>query len=406
MRFNSEKIFIAEIKNSRPNKAFHSTISLKARLSAYENADAISVVTHSSFSGSLELLTQVRKLTQKPILAKDFIQTPQEALALKLAGADGILLLKDMLTSKELDDLIKYCKKIDVTSFVESSFAFPEEGDFSVLNSRSLFSLQENQNNRDFISHNSTIHKNRTIIASSLVSTLSARLALSKNRGCIVGSALMEENNSSKIKQFIMQSKISDNLIKVCGARTVQDISPALKFDVDFIGINIIPTSRRFIGLENLKKLIPFIEKHQEKICFITRDDACSQCLKLISHLKSIEQCYSSPLLPNRIMLFCSSNTNFIGTTALVLDGEQPGSGQTTSYPNNIDNLFTPTFISAGINCENYNEKKQEALTKNWNIVGVDCSSSVCYDNLKTQLDSFSTDKLARFINKVKGVQV
>ena len=92
MIFNSEKLLIAEIKNARPNKEFHSKLSIVDRLKAYEKADAMSVVTHPSFSGSLDLLRQVRKLTNKPILAKDFIRTPEEATALKEAGGDGILL--------------------------------------------------------------------------------------------------------------------------------------------------------------------------------------------------------------------------------------------------------------------------------------------------------------------------
>lgn len=403
--FSKEKLLIAEIKVARPQKNFYSSLSLEQRIKSYQNADAISVVTHPSFLGSLELLKKVRSLTNKPILAKDFIRTTEEVIALANAGANGILLLQDMLTSTELYELILCCKNLNIASFVESSFVIPTFGDFHVLNSRSLFSLQENKDYRDFILNypKNKIDRNKTIIASSLDRPFHIKLALSSHKGCLVGSALMEQNIESNIQKFIRECKNNKPIIKFCGARTLHDIELALSFQVDFVGINLIPTSKRFIGINNLSNILPYIEKIQNQICFITRFDACSECIQLISHLSCFEQPYSSPLLPNRQGLIIAGTTKHTGSIAFLLDGENPGSGVIEKYLMNHNKELIPTFISGGIQHFNIFDRTQEAKQNGWNIIGFDCASAVCHHDLTTQINSFSKEKIILLMSMIKG---
>jgi anthranilate phosphoribosyltransferase len=403
--FSKEKLLIAEIKIARPQKNFHSSLSLERRIKSYQNADAISVVTHPSFSGSLDLLKKIRKLTNKPILAKDFIRKTQEVIALVEAGANGILLLQDMLTEKELCELIQSCISLNVASFVESSFVIPTSGDFHVLNSRSLFSLQENKNYRNFILNYplNKIDKNKIIIASSLENPLQIKLTLSCHKGCIVGSALMEQENEININNFIIECKKNNQIIKFCGARTLDDIELTLSFQVDLVGINLIPSSKRFVGNKNLLNLLPYIEKIQDKICFITRFDACTECIKLVSYLSCFEQSYSAPLLPNRGGLLLSSHTKYVGSDAILLDGENPGSGITDKYPLNHQKELIPTFISGGIQPSNIFTRIEEAKQNGWNVIGFDCASAICHQDLTNQINSFSNEKMISLMSKIRG---
>ena len=406
--FSKEKLLISEIKIARPQKNFNSTLSLEQRIKSYQNADAISVVTHPSFSGSLDLLRQIRSLTNKPILAKDFIRTTQEVKALVDAGANGILLLQDMLTNKELLELVQCCRSLKVASFVESSFTIPTLGDFYVLNSRSLFSLQENKEYRDFILNYSQnkIDKNKTIIASSLETPIQIKLTLSSHKGCIVGSSLMKLDNEIDINNFISKCKNNNQIIKFCGARTLHDIDLSLSFQADLIGINLIKTSKRFIGNKNLLNMLPYIDKIQDQICFITRTDACAESIKLVSYLSCFEQSYSAPLLPNRLGLFLSSHTKYIGSDAIILDGENPGSGIAEKYPLNFKKELIPTIISGGIKPSNIYDRVEEAKQNGWNVIGFDCASAICYQDLTNQINSFSNEKMISLMTKVRGKNI
>ncbi|WP_397600828.1 hypothetical protein [Silvanigrella sp.] len=401
--FQKEKLLLAEIKLSRPQENFNSDLSIEDRIKSYQNSDAISVVTHPSFSGSIDLLQKVRRLTTKPILAKDFIRTIEEAQALINAGANGILLLQDMLNEVELKTLVEYCNNQNVASFVESSFQIPTIGDFHVLNSRNLFSLEENKGFRDFLIHfsNTKIDSSKIILASSLNSHLEIRNCLSIFKGCIVGSAFMKISEASSIRNFISKCINKKPTIKFCGARTLNDIDRAIELNIDLIGINLIPASKRFIGKNNLIKLIPHLEKIQDKICFITRDDVCLECLKIISHFKSIEQCYSIPMLINRNNLIVSNSQKFLGMNAFLLDSSIPGSGIEEQYPKNLKKQLIPVFASGGIHEQNVLSRLNECKDMGWSPVGIDCATGVSNSDLTAHLDSFSFEKMSLLISRI-----
>lgn len=401
--FQKEKLLLAEIKLARPQENFNSNLSIEERIKSYQDADAISVVTHPSFLGSIDLLQKVRSLTTKPILAKDFIRTVEEAQALINAGANGILLLQDMLKEEELKNLVEYCKNQNVASFVESSFQIPSLGDFHVLNSRNLFSLEENKDFRDFLIHfsNTKIESSKIVLASSLNSHLEIRNCLSIFKGCIVGSAFMRFSEVSSIRNFISKCINKKPTIKFCGARTLNDIERSIDLNIDLIGINLIPSSKRFIGKNNLIKLIPSLEKIQDKICFITRDDVCLECLKLVSHFESFEQCYSFPMLMNRKNLIVSNSQKFLGMNAFLLDSSFPGSGIEEQYPKNLKKQFIPVYASGGIHEKNVLSRLNECKEMGWSPVGIDCATGVSNSDLTEQLDSFSFEKMNLLISRI-----
>ncbi len=97
---------IAEVKHSSPSqgviaKDFH----YRDIASAYEQggAAAISVLTEQHFFlGSNQHLTEIKQITNIPILRKDFIISERQVIESKAIGADAILLIAAILDSKTM----------------------------------------------------------------------------------------------------------------------------------------------------------------------------------------------------------------------------------------------------------------------------------------------------------------
>lgn len=99
---------IAEIKKASPSAGvLRDPFEPKKIAAAYEKngARCISVITDEEFfKGSLEVLEQVRGVTHRPILRKDFIIHPIQIEDAAKAGADAVLLIARILS----DDLLKW----------------------------------------------------------------------------------------------------------------------------------------------------------------------------------------------------------------------------------------------------------------------------------------------------------
>ncbi|HEX8526396.1 MAG TPA: indole-3-glycerol-phosphate synthase TrpC, partial [Allosphingosinicella sp.] len=82
--------FIMEVKRSSPTRgALRANADAAAMVRAYSGAaDAVSVLTDGPFfGGSLSDLEHVRRTSDVPILAKDFIVDPRQVLEARIHGA-------------------------------------------------------------------------------------------------------------------------------------------------------------------------------------------------------------------------------------------------------------------------------------------------------------------------------
>lgn len=118
-----ETAIIAEFKHKSPSKqninlAADPTIVSKG----YENAGAvgISVLTDAHFfGGSFEDLQTVKKNVSIPVLQKDFIIDPYQIFEAKANGADFILLIAAVLTSKQIADFASLANNLGLEVLVE-----------------------------------------------------------------------------------------------------------------------------------------------------------------------------------------------------------------------------------------------------------------------------------------------
>ena len=100
--------FILEVKSASPSLGLiRESIDLNEYARVYGRfADGISVLTEPRFfNGSFERLAAMRRLTDRPLLAKDFIVDERQLLAARAAGADAVLLMLSVLSPEGYEKL-------------------------------------------------------------------------------------------------------------------------------------------------------------------------------------------------------------------------------------------------------------------------------------------------------------
>jgi len=114
---------IAEIKKASPSKGIiREDFDPVAIAECYQKggASCLSVLTDKTFfQGGFEVLVDVRKTVDLPILCKDFILAPYQLYQARAAGADAVLLIAAILSDQDLNYLKKVASTLDLTVLVE-----------------------------------------------------------------------------------------------------------------------------------------------------------------------------------------------------------------------------------------------------------------------------------------------
>lgn len=114
---------IAEIKKASPSKGIirqdfnHLQI---AEIYSKHNVDAISVLTDEKFfQGKINFISEIRKRTSTQLLRKDFIIDEYQILEAKAFGADAILLISEVLSSTQINDLTDCAQELNLAVLLE-----------------------------------------------------------------------------------------------------------------------------------------------------------------------------------------------------------------------------------------------------------------------------------------------
>ena len=114
---------IAEHKRKSPSKSnINHKNSSKSIINGYDDGGAagISFLTEKNFfDGSSYEFTEARRLTNLPMLRKDFIIDEYQVIESKSIGADAILLIAACLNSSEIINLSKLAKSFDLEVLIE-----------------------------------------------------------------------------------------------------------------------------------------------------------------------------------------------------------------------------------------------------------------------------------------------
>ncbi|MEK6948789.1 MAG: indole-3-glycerol phosphate synthase TrpC [Nanoarchaeota archaeon] len=113
---------IAEYKRNSPSGNIkNNKFDTEKIINIYnKHADAISVLTDNKFfSGSLQDMKEVIKLTNLPILKKDFIIDEYQIYEARLYNADAILLIASILSKGQIDNFIEIASDYSMYSLIE-----------------------------------------------------------------------------------------------------------------------------------------------------------------------------------------------------------------------------------------------------------------------------------------------
>jgi indole-3-glycerol phosphate synthase len=114
---------IAEVKKASPSagvlRADFDPVAI-ARIYEANGADAISVLTDEPFfQGHLAYLTAIRQAVAPPVLRKDFIIDGYQVVEARVAGADAVLLIAEILGAQELPTLLRQIHELGMQALVE-----------------------------------------------------------------------------------------------------------------------------------------------------------------------------------------------------------------------------------------------------------------------------------------------
>jgi indole-3-glycerol phosphate synthase len=114
---------IAEVKKASPSAGLlrpdFDPVAI-ARTYAEHGAACISVLTDEPFfQGKLSYLQAIRAVVTTPLLRKDFILDRYQLLEARLAGADAVLLIAEVLTGPELPALVNAAAALGLQALVE-----------------------------------------------------------------------------------------------------------------------------------------------------------------------------------------------------------------------------------------------------------------------------------------------
>ncbi|MBI1935914.1 indole-3-glycerol phosphate synthase TrpC [Candidatus Woesearchaeota archaeon] len=113
---------IAEFKIGSPSRNINEKqFEIKNIIKIYDGyADAVSVLTDNKFfSGSLDDMNKISKLTALPILRKDFIIDEYQIYESRLHNADAILLIASILDLNKINHFIGIAKSLKMDCIVE-----------------------------------------------------------------------------------------------------------------------------------------------------------------------------------------------------------------------------------------------------------------------------------------------
>jgi indole-3-glycerol phosphate synthase len=113
---------IGEFKQASPSMGvINNKIELTERIDQYnQSVDAISCLTEEDhFHGSVEYLKEIRKISDLPILRKDFIVDEYQIYEAKVIGADAILLIAAILQDDEMQRYYQLAQSLGLDILVE-----------------------------------------------------------------------------------------------------------------------------------------------------------------------------------------------------------------------------------------------------------------------------------------------
>lgn len=199
---------IGEFKQASPSMGeIKSQINLEERIKEYnESVDAISCLTEEDhFNGNIEYLRQIRKMSQLPILRKDFMIDEYQFYEAKAIGANAILLIAAILDDAKLKAFYQLATELGLDSLIEVhdekelERALKVDGKIIGINNRNLNDFSIDLRTTERLA--GLIPKEKQIVAESgILTDENVKFLKACNvDGFLIGRALMEAEHPAMV---------------------------------------------------------------------------------------------------------------------------------------------------------------------------------------------------------------
>ena len=201
----NKNALIAEFKRYSPSvKSFNKVRYLQDVIEQYHKSKCccISILTDKNFGGSLNDINVAKKISNKPIIRKDFIINEAQVFETKEFGADAILLIAKILSKSEIRKLYKLAHKIGLDVLIEIE---------SILEAKKIRDIDAKLigiNNRNLKEQKIDINK-----SIKLSKVLNNKIIISESG--VTVSNIKEIKNNSGISSFLIGGSILNNEDKV-----------------------------------------------------------------------------------------------------------------------------------------------------------------------------------------------
>ena len=193
---------IAELKKASPSKGLiKEDFNLSDIVSIYDSksVSAMSVLTEQRyFSGELDYLNQARKLTEKPLLRKDFMFDDYQIYEARANNADAVLLIAAALERSHLCHLYGVARElsldclVEVHTYKELDMVLQTGAEIIGINNRNLKTMEISLDTTfNFLKD---IPEDRIVVSESGISTRADVEALEATRvdSMLVGTSIMK----------------------------------------------------------------------------------------------------------------------------------------------------------------------------------------------------------------------
>ncbi|ACV27056.1 bifunctional indole-3-glycerol-phosphate synthase TrpC/phosphoribosylanthranilate isomerase TrpF [Kangiella koreensis] len=260
--------FIMECKKASPSKGLiRAKFDLDQIVPVYDQyADAISVLTEERFfRGSFSNLQKVRKLTDKPLLCKDFILSPKQIRQARYFGADAVLLMLSVLNDKDYTICQEQAESLNMDVLTEVHTEAELERAIKLgakiigINNRNLKDLSTSFEHTQALAKK--IPADRLVVTESGINTHQDVLDLSQfSDACLVGSSLMKEDDLELAARQLVYGDI-----KVCGVTQQSDADLLQELPASCVGVIFVPNSKRCVDSNIITSSKPLIGVFQDQ---------------------------------------------------------------------------------------------------------------------------------------------
>jgi indole-3-glycerol phosphate synthase / phosphoribosylanthranilate isomerase len=402
---------IAEIKKASPSKGLISKNFDPKRIAQnYEKsgASAISVLTDEKhFQGSFKNLKIAKQnTTHIPILCKDFIVHKNQIFQARKHGADAILLIAALLSKTQITNFTKLAKTLgmdvlcEVHTLEELKKALKTPAKIIGINNRDLKTFKVDlATTRKIAKH---IPKHITIVSESGIFSKKDIQSLPKNIDAVlVGTSLMQKSPPQT------PQALSTPKLKICGIRTIKDAKFCEEIGVNFIGLNLVPTSKRLITAKKAVEICKATTNIQKVGIFQNQSlkeiNALAPYLDFIQlsgeeAVSFVKKCKKPVIKTIKLKTkkdIAEAKEYFPHCAHILFDSTDPGSGESANHK--LLHAFPHPFLLAG----GINPLNAKQALKN-NPLGIDTASGVETNN-KTGPAKIDQKKITQIINQTKS---